>query len=727
MTFMKRFITILAAALAINAAQAQDIVTQDGSDDAELDSIMKHWEITLGEVVVKSTLPKTQIKGDALRTTVAGSVLEKSGSTTDLLAKLPMLKAGKGEGVEVIGRGAAEVYINGRKVMDMNELDRLRSDQIQSVDIIQNPGARYSASTKAVVRIQLKKQQGEGISVLDNLDAYYQYNGTIHNNIDVNYRTGGLDLTASLWAGTFGGKSLQENTLRYMLGPDVYSGVSNQEQFTRYNGYSPQLQFNYMVNENHSFGAFYKWDVATRNRSHGFLNTDSYLNGEKVERSESNLDINRDKHIHIVNGYYSGKVKDLSIDFNMDLLFNRNTDNSNTTETTTDNTSGEAAKHIVDNHTRSTNNLLAAKLVLAHPVWEGNLSLGGEYSRNRRTDVYTYESSEVLPVKASDNVITENMSSAFVEYGRRFGTVFLQAGLRYEHLNNIYMDFGVKDNDMSRSYGDFFPTAVISMPVGKTQLSLTYRKDINRPNYENLTNSTIYINRYTYQRGNPYLKPNYIHNLVFNMAYQWLNVSVTYGRDINFITMLTEPFPGSEDPYVSLLHPANSDKAFNKFSLGAYARPVISFWHPVFSAHVSFQDYKQMDMTGKMVTLNRPQVQLSWSNDFVLPRDYRLYLNMFGSTTGDYANYRMTRGHFTAVLGAQREFSLGQAGSLNVDVRAIDLLGTNVNKGTIMGVRELVCYNPAKTTFELNVTWKFNEAQKKYKGTGAGESMKSRM
>ncbi|WP_407401029.1 outer membrane beta-barrel protein [Sodaliphilus sp.] len=724
---MKRFIITLGAVLFALLVLAQENVQMTDSLDMELDSIMKHWEITLDEVVVKSTLPKTQIKGDALRTTVAGSVLEKSGSTTDLLAKLPMLKAGKGEGVEVIGRGAAEVYINGRKVMDMNELDRLRSDQIQSVDIVQNPGARYSASTKAVVRIQLKKQQGEGISVLDNLDAYYQYNGTIHNNIDVNYRTGGLDLTASLWTGTFGGKSLQENTLRYMLGPDVYAGVSTQEQFTRYNGYSPQLQFNYMINENHSLGAFYKWDVATRNRSHGFLNTDSYLNGEKVERSESNLDINRDKHIHIVNGYYSGKVKNLSIDFNMDLLFNRNTDNSNTTEATTDYVSGEIANHIVDNHTRSTNNLCAFKLVLAHPVWEGNLSFGGEYSRNRRTDIYTYESSEVLPVKASDNVITENMASAFVDYGRRFGRVFLQAGLRYEHLDNIYMDFGVKDESMSRGYGDIFPTAVISMPVGKTQLSLTYRKDINRPSYDNLTNSTIYINRYTYQRGNPYLKPNYIHNLVLNMAYQWLNVSATYGRDIDFITMLTEPFPGSEDPYVSLLHPANSDQAFNKFTLSAYARPVISFWHPVFSAYVSFQDYKQMDMTGKTVTMNRPLVQLSWSNDFVLPRNYRLYLNMFGSTCGDYSNFRITRGKFTTVLGAQREFSLGQAGRLNVDMRVIDPFCTNVNKGTIMGVRELDCYNPAKTTFELNVTWKFNEAQKKYKGTGAGENMKQRM
>lgn len=724
---MKRVFTFIATALAVLIMMAQENVQQVDSLDIELDSIMKHWEITLGEIVVKSTLPKTQVKGDALRTTIAGSVLEKAGTTTDLLAKLPMLKAKKGEGVEVMGRGAAEVYINGRKVMDMNELDRLRSDQIQSVDVIQNPGARYAASTKAVVRIQLKKQQGEGISIVDYVNGQYQYNGTIHNNIDVNYRTGGLDLTASLWAGTFGGKSLQENVITYMLGADKYEGVSNQQQFYRYNGYSPQLQFNYMLNDKHSVGAFYKWDVATRNRSHGFLNTDSYLNGNKVERSESNLDVNRDKHIHIINGYYSGKVKDLSIDFNMDLLFNKNTENNSTYETTTDIVTSEAAKHSVDNHTRSTNNLVATKLVVAHPVWEGNLSAGAEYSYNRRTDVYTYESSDVLPVKVSDNVITENMTSAFVEYGRRFGCVFIQGGLRYEHLNNNYMNFGVKDENISRNYGDVFPTAVISMPVGKTQMSLSYRKDINRPSYDNLTNSTIYINRYTYQCGNPYLKPNYVHNLVLNVGYKFMNFSATYGRDIDYITLVTEPFPGSEDPYVSLLHPANSSQAFNKVTLAAYARPTVGMWHPVFSAALMMQDYKQLDITGKKVTLNHPSANISLSNDFMLPQNYRLYLNMHLNTCGDYANYRTNKVMFTSVVGAQREFALGKAGNLNVDLRVIDPLCTAKANATIMGVRQLVCKNPAKTTLEINVTWKFNEAQKKYKGTGAGDSLKKRM
>ena len=114
---------------------------------------MQEDALLLGEVVVKSQLPKTRVKGEAMRTTVEGTILEKAGTVADALARVPSLEAERDGAVKVLGRGEAEVYINGRKVQDVSELSRLRSDQIQHVDVIQNPGARYAASTKAVVRM----------------------------------------------------------------------------------------------------------------------------------------------------------------------------------------------------------------------------------------------------------------------------------------------------------------------------------------------------------------------------------------------------------------------------------------------------------------------------------------------------------------------------------------------------------------------------------------------
>jgi hypothetical protein len=258
--------------------------------DENLTIQMKEDAQLLSEVVVNGQLPKTHVKGDAMRTTVAGTILEKAGTVSDALSKIPSLEAERDGAVKVLGRGDAEVYINGRRVQDVKELSRLRSDQIQHVDVVQNPGARYAASTKAVVRITLKKAQGDGFSFNDSAEGMYQYGLSMTNNLDVNYRTGGLDITASFWAGRYGhGKSLQENTITYYAGPDKIEGVSNQELKNIWKGWSPQLQVNYMVNENHSFGAFYKYDRHPSGEYSSMFNTDNYENGIFKERSESDI------------------------------------------------------------------------------------------------------------------------------------------------------------------------------------------------------------------------------------------------------------------------------------------------------------------------------------------------------------------------------------------------------------------------------------------------------
>ncbi|MBR0025256.1 MAG: TonB-dependent receptor, partial [Muribaculaceae bacterium] len=529
------------------------------SSAVDLGTIILQPEATLlGEVVVVSKLPKTRVKGDAMRTTIEGTILEKAGTVADALARVPSLEAERDGGVKVLGRGDAEVYINGRKVQDMSELSRLRSDQIEHVDVVQNPGACYAASTKAVVRIQLKKAQGEGFSFQDNLNGMYQYGYTIANNLDMNYRTGGLDLTASFWAGRYGHtKQLQDNELIYYVGPDHIKSVTTQEGKNIWKGWSPQLQFNYMINDNHSFGAFYKYDRHPGTDFSDMFYTDNYVNGILTEHSESDIKQSDTFKKHIFNAYYNGKIGKLGIDFNVDGLFDKTETPGSTVETATAAT-GETSQRSIESNTSSGNDFWATKLIFSYPVWKGNLSLGGEYSHNHRTDAYSFTATDAVPVKATDTKINESSTAAFVEYGRLFGRVFAQVGLRYEHLKNDYYNFGVREDEVCRNYGDWFPTAAITMPIGDVQLSLSYRRDIQRPNYGSLTSSTVYINRYTYQSGNPYLKPTYTHSLVLNSAYKWMNLTLNYGRIKDCETMSTEPYPGADDPLVSLVRPINS-------------------------------------------------------------------------------------------------------------------------------------------------------------------------
>ena len=88
----------------------------------------------LGEVVVKANLPVTRIKNDALETNVQGTVLSKAGTAEDVLAHIPGLQK-KADGFEVLGKGSPLIYINGRKLRDIAELDQLTSEEIKSVEV----------------------------------------------------------------------------------------------------------------------------------------------------------------------------------------------------------------------------------------------------------------------------------------------------------------------------------------------------------------------------------------------------------------------------------------------------------------------------------------------------------------------------------------------------------------------------------------------------------------
>ena len=693
---------------------------------------MKEDTQLLSEVVVKGQLPKTHVKGDAMRTTVAGTILEKAGTVSDALSKIPSLEAERDGGVKVLGRGDAEVYINGRRVQDMKELSRLRSDQIQHVDVVQNPGARYAASTKAVVRITLKKAQGEGLSFQNSTQYMYQYGGSLNDNFVANYRTGGLDVTGSFWVGTYNHwKGLQVNDMLYYVGPDCVTGHSTQEMRHPWHAWSPQLQINYMVDENHTFGAYYKYDRTPTSETKGDYLTDMFENGTLTEHSGSYIWQEQSIKKHIFNAYYNGKVGQLGIDLNIDGLFDDTKTPGRTTETTTPVQSVAVAQQhtqrTIENNTNSGNNFWASKLIFTYPVLKGNLSLGGEYSYNHRTDAYDFYATDAVPVKATDTEINEKSAAAFIEYGRQFGKVYAQAGLRYEHLKNDYFNFGVKEDEVCRDYGDWFPTATLSAPIGKMQLSLSYRRDIQRPAYSNLTSSTIYVNRYTYQSGNPYLKPTYNHSLVLNAAYQWANLTIEYGRMKNSETMSTEPFPGSEDPLVSLVRPINSSDDYNQLSLSLSARPVIGKWHPMWYAFTVFQNYKTPTADGSIKTLNDPYVTLVWNNDVELPHSFRVSANAQWATKGDYNNFRITAQRFNLTLGVQRDFNLRRLGTLTADLRCYDILNTNKTAAVIYGIRELATDNPARRTITFDLVWKFNEARSKYRGSGAGEKQKARM
>ncbi len=87
----------------------------------------------------------------------------------------------------------------------------------------------------------------------------------------------------------------------------------------------------------------------------------------------------------------------------------------------------------------------------------------------------------------------ENVNAAYINYQRQLGKKWsMQTGLRLEQTNShgelTRADGSVQqDNDIKRSYLDFFPSAAFTFNINdKNSLNLTYSRRIDRPTYQDL-------------------------------------------------------------------------------------------------------------------------------------------------------------------------------------------------------------------------------------------------
>lgn len=671
----------------------------------------------LGEVVVKSDLPKTRLKGEGMVTSVGGTILEHAGTIERLLDRIPNVSAKNGK-IEVFGRGTPELYINGRKVRDNSELDRLSADNIKDVEVITNPGARYDASVTSVIRITTKKAVGEGFGLDNRLFGEVNDYGYLvgEDNLNMNYRTGGLDVGATLRASRWSQpdpKTIEQIT--YL--EDTWRQRSEIDQVYKDENLYARLAVSYMFNENHSIGISASYRRTPWNKPSGYIESTLTQDGTETERLRSDYTTSVQATTLQGNAYYTGKIGKWGIDFNTDWMYTKSNSMMNTVEDYTE--VGQPTEHndvTTNNVPRS--NLVASKLVVTAPLLGGEFSFGGEYSYSTRKSVYSVVPKGIIDDDRSRT--EEGLATAFVEYARQFGPLSAQVGLRYEHVDFDYYEDDAYVAEQSRTYGDLFPSVALSAMFGKLGLQLGYSADISRPSYDQLRSNINYDNRYTYEGGNPFLVPTKSHNVNFAASYKWLTFSAGYSRIIDPIIQHSETY--NDDPAVALFSQVNGE-AYDKVFASLNLRPTVGFWHPAVMLGVQKQWFN-MAVHGHN-PLDNPLATFRFNNTFDV-KLFEVSLNMECTTTGADENNYLRKPSFRADLSLYKSFMNDK---LSVSFYVADLFKTNKNSVvTYYGTLRESIYEPkALRNINLTVRYKFNVSRSKYKGTGAGEGQKNRL
>ena len=671
----------------------------------------------LGEVVVKSSLPKTILKNGGMTTTVAGSVLEKAGTMEHLLDRIPNVSAQNGN-IKVFGRGEPIIYINGRQMRDRSELDRLSSDNIKSVEVISNPGARYAASTKAVIRITTKKILGDGFGFDATTEGSYDEKKNMggYGRLNIYYRKQGLELGAYAYSSKQ--SSPDEKDLQQMTYLDK---TLNQQDRTRWKNktetFSSRLNASYQFDDNNSLGASISFlrnpKLQTDGKTEGSVLRDEVLT-ETTTYITSEFGQNSNWSSNV---YYVGKVGKLGIDFNTDWFWSKGNNKNNIDEHYQE-VNSEIQNQLVSSTTSKYNRLIASKMVLSYPLFGGDLSVGGEYSFTNRNTNYA-----IIPNTLADNVIDrikEGMASAFVTYNRDFGKLNMEAGLRYENVDFKYYDDGKYMAEQSKTYGEWFPSLSLSMPIGNVQMQLSYAADINRPNYWVLRSGVQYSNHYTYETGNPFLVSEISRNTSYDLAYKWLTFNLTYEHVSDPIYQTVEMY--KDNAAIGLMRMING-KSYNNVTSTLNLQPTFGIWHPMLSAMVEKQWFELETRDGRY--LNKPVAMFRFNNTF--DTKWAMFSVMMTYITKGYEeNHYIYKPMFNTDLSIYKGF---MKDCLTLQLYVSDVFGTNDSHiiGKYGKLKETIFDEFSTSKISLTVHYKFNTTRSKYKGTGAGDSQKNRM
>lgn len=669
---------------------------------------------TLKGVTVKSLRPQYKMAHGGMTVDIEHSLLSKVGSAKDVLAQLPRVNVATDGSVSVFAKGTPEIYINNRLVRDNDELKQLKSDDIKQVYVITSPGAQYNASVKSVIRIKTLRKQGDGLSLRteSNVSNNGRWNGS--EELYLTYRKRGLELFGNgSWSTEFLGG---DNELKQVMsiGDHTKTILSSVNSRFRSGEWLGKLGFNLDLNDNHSLGAYYSAMTTICGRGH---TVGAYDDVWQDGIHQGTIDQSLNLHIffgpvHSVNAYYLGKVGKLSFDFDGSYLWKKDGRDDDWVET-----SETFEDRLVHTHNLRHSRLWAGKLMVGYPLGKGQLQVGSEMSHSISQSTYTNPEHYI---DDSNNDITENNVAAFAEYSLTLGNWSIHGGLRYEHVNTIYKSFGVKEDEPSRTYNDWFPNLSLSWNKGLWGVELSASRKIKRPSYTSLCSNVQYDGRFMSEGGNPYLQPTIIHNVELNANYSWLSMSIGYYYDKNEIIWSNKLNSETESGFTQNRNYPHWQYVY----ASVVASPKFGWYQPSWEVEFT-KEFFNTCKYGCSRDLQDPSATIRLNNRFVLNKQSFFFVNYRYSTEAC-EGFQKTKA--SSSVNLLFSYSLLHD-TLQFNVYANDLFKGNLERWTMYGdgVEETKhCYNYSRS-IGLTVTYKFNTSKSHYKGTGAGNDEKSRM
>jgi hypothetical protein len=663
----------------------------------------------LQEVVITAKKPLIEHKMDRTIVNVESMLTAAGSNVMEVLAKSPGVFVDMDGNINLNGKGSVLVLIDDKptylSARDLAAyLRSLPAGMVDKIELISNPPARYDGSGSAVINLQLKKNKTRGF----NGNASIGYNqgvyGRSNEALNINYRNKKINLFANISHARDAGYTRETSQRNYYNADGTDSAVTllNRNYAYSSNGYNIRTGLDYYISARTTLGVLLTGGI--RPRSDKLNYTSSQLNAHQKTDSTGIG--------NTIGGYqwYSG-----GINLNMQHKMKKNGELiTGDLDYVNIHANGSqllrTAVYQLNGNLSSTNDILyrlpadiniwSAKTDYTLPLKDhANIEAGLKSSyvvTDYKNSWYNGEGNEFIPDygKWDHFIYSENIKAAYISTAKEWKRWAIKGGVRMENTRmhgHQPGNIAIADSSFKRNYTNFFPSFYLSWKAdsaGRHTFSLSYSNRIRRPDYQQLNPFLFYSDRYSYNAGNPWLKPHYLHGIELKYDYKsFFMVEVAYLRIENLIRPILQP---SGD--VLITRPENFGTNYSFNIISNLSTDIVKGWH-INAFLLLFHLVNKGTANEQTVNNESNTAELELNNQFRLSKSWSAEIN--GSYGSSHLSAQTKTDPFGSLNAGIQKTILKDKGALKLNVN--DIFHTIIRRDHITTAKEMLTNRTLKT------------------------------
>lgn len=692
----------------------------------------------LSEVTVVSKKPAIQFLPDKTVVNPEANISNAGASVMDAVERSPGITVNKDGGIIMKGKPSVMVLIDGKQTQlsgsDLQAyLAGIPASQVDVIELIENPGAKYDAAGNAgIINIKMKANKVKGFNGSLNLSLGQGFFTKTNNSVNLNYRNGKIN-----WFLNYGMRVSKEKTdlwtLRtYYNTKQEDSVLLEQPNYQRNSQFGQNIKtgFDLFWNKNTTFGVVFTGGYFSRKGTSTssidwmdpFHNIDSSINtwgtnNRKFKRGGIN-----------VNGRFKlNAATELAVDLDY-VNFSIKGDQQYQTQLSTPGSDIDATKGNIPSKLK----IFTAKADLSKRFKSFVLETGLKTAINRTDNLAEYylatnnDPWQADLRRSNHFMYDETISAAYASVDAEKGKWHWQAGLRYEYTFYKANQLGnavVKDSAFKRNYGSVFPTAFLSYQADSNNtITLRAGRRIDRPAFQHLNPFTTILNKYTFEAGNPYIKPQYTWNFSASHTYkQMLTTEVSFNYLNDYFSQIFIIDSSSSNPNKNvMIYTRGNVGSFTNFGITeTFQTPVTKWWNLTAIAMYNHKVIKGVvwaPLTARVNVLN-----ISISNQFQLKKGWSFELSGYYQTKSqiDLQEWLQPQGELNIGVGKQ---IMKKKGTVRLSIRDLTYFVNYNGYSTFENSSEPFTVKWDSRVVRVSFSWRFGKAMKPVNRSEGGAS-----